>query len=86
MNNPNEMDKLKAALSAAKRAHARTRDRWSQIESIENIIRRMNQYPEWLRAAASKGGKAGTGKSKARSSAQARKAARVRWDKAKANK
>ena len=41
---------------------------------------------KYLAAIGSKGGKAGTGKSKARTSAQARKAARARWDKAKANK
>lgn len=36
-----------------------------------------------LRRRASKGGKAGTGASKARSSEQARAAARARWDKKK---
>lgn len=32
---------LKRKLAAAKRAHKRSRDRWSQIESIENQLLRL---------------------------------------------
>ena len=42
-----------------------------------------NLVSAYLASIGSRGGKAGTGKSKARSSAQARKAARARWDKPK---
>ena len=45
-----------------------------------------NLVAAYLASIGSKGGRSGTGKSKARTSAQARKAARVRWDKAKANR
>jgi len=42
-----------------------------------------NQIKAYLATIGSKGGKAGKGKSKARTKAQARKAAMARWAKAK---
>jgi hypothetical protein len=36
-----EIKQLKKALAAAKRANKRTLDRFGQIESIENIIQRL---------------------------------------------
>ena len=44
----------------------------------------MSEITKYLAAIGARGGKAGTGKSKARTKAQARAAAKARWHKARA--
>lgn len=46
----------------------------------------MKEVSKYLAAIGARGGKAGTGKSKARTKAQARAAAQARWKKAKNQK